>query len=159
MDAYQRRDQVGLIVFQRQEARLALPPTNSVERAQKLLRELPVGGKTPLSHGLFLAHQLLARRRLKRQEVQPLLIVITDGAGNVSLTGRPPQEEALQIAEWLKESQVRSVVINTEHEALDRGLARSLADALGARYYSLSDLRSDRLVETVRQSLTEPPLT
>jgi Mg-chelatase subunit ChlD len=46
-DAYQRRDQVGLIVFQREEARIVLPPTSSVELAQRALRDVPVGGKTP----------------------------------------------------------------------------------------------------------------
>jgi Mg-chelatase subunit ChlD len=65
VDAYQRRDQVGLIVFQRDKARLVLPPTSSVELAQRALTDLPVGGKTPLSSGLFLAWQVLdnARRR------------------------------------------------------------------------------------------------
>ena len=62
LDAYQRRDQVGLIVFQRDRARVVLPPTSSVELAQKALRDLPVGGKTPLSSGLFLAWQVIEGR-------------------------------------------------------------------------------------------------
>ena len=61
-DAYQRRDRVGLIVFQKDQARLVLPPTNSVELAQKALRDIPVGGKTPLSAGLTLTHIVLAAR-------------------------------------------------------------------------------------------------
>ena len=56
-DAYQRRDRVGLVVFQKDQARVVLPPTNSVELAQKALKDIPVGGKTPLSAGLNLAHQ------------------------------------------------------------------------------------------------------
>src|SRR5574340_991284 len=36
-DAYQRRDRVGLIVFQKERATLVLPPTNSVQLAQRAL--------------------------------------------------------------------------------------------------------------------------
>ena len=57
-DAYQRRDQVGLVVFQREEARVVLPPTSSVELAQQALRDIPVGGKTPLSAGLLAAYRV-----------------------------------------------------------------------------------------------------
>ena len=35
-DAYQRRDRVGLVVFQKDRASLVLPPTNSVVRAKEL---------------------------------------------------------------------------------------------------------------------------
>ena len=57
-DAYQRRDRVGLVVFQKDRATLVLPPTNSVQLAQRALADIPVGGKTPLSAGLFLAYEV-----------------------------------------------------------------------------------------------------
>ncbi|MFQ5617026.1 MAG: VWA domain-containing protein, partial [Anaerolineales bacterium] len=41
-DAYQRRDRVGLVVFQKDRARLVLPPTNSVQLAQRALADIPV---------------------------------------------------------------------------------------------------------------------
>ena len=46
-DAYQRRDRVGLIVFQKDRATLVLSPTNSIQLAQRALMDIPVGGKTP----------------------------------------------------------------------------------------------------------------
>jgi magnesium chelatase subunit D len=52
-DAYQRRDRVGLIVFQKDRSTLVLSPTNSVQLAQRALSFIPVGGKTPLSAGLL----------------------------------------------------------------------------------------------------------
>ena len=48
-DAYQRRDRVGLVSFQRDRATLVLPPTNSVLMAERASKDIPVGGKTPLS--------------------------------------------------------------------------------------------------------------
>jgi len=93
-DAYQRRDRVGLIVFQKDRATLVLPPTNSVLLAQRALTDIPVGGKTPLSAGLQMAYEVLKREKILHPDVQPLLIVLTDGAGNVALGANPPQEEA-----------------------------------------------------------------
>jgi magnesium chelatase subunit D len=153
IDAYQKRDRVGLVVFQKEEARLALPPTSSVDLAEKLLKDIPVGGKTPLSAGLVLAHQVLIRERAKDREVMPLMIIVTDGAGNVSMTDMPPQEEALRISSMIKHADLRTVVINTEHEAFDRGLAQQLADTLGGPCYSLKQLRAEELYYTVREEM------
>ena len=61
LDAYRRRDTVGLVTFRGTGATLALPPTNSVDVAAARLRELPAGGRTPLAEGLIEAaafHQI-----------------------------------------------------------------------------------------------------
>jgi magnesium chelatase subunit D len=153
IDAYQKRDRVGLVVFQKEDARLVLPPTSSVDLAQKLLKDIPVGGKTPLSAGLVLAHQVLVRERAKDREVMPLMIVVTDGAGNVSMTDLPPQEEATRVAAMIKKADLRAVVINTEHEAFDRGLAQGLANTLGGACYTLKQLRAEELYARVREEM------
>ncbi|MFQ6015410.1 MAG: putative cobaltochelatase, partial [Anaerolineae bacterium] len=152
-DAYQKRDQVGLVTFQKEEARLILPPTSSVDLAKKALRSIPVGGKTPLSSGLLLAHEVITRERRRNPEVMPLLILLTDGAGNVSITSLPPQEEALRVASMIKQSGIRSVVINTEHEAFDRGLAQAIAQRLGGQCYTLQELSAKELYDMVTSSL------
>ena len=85
-DAYQRRDRVGLVVFQKNRATLILPPTNSVQLAKGALADIPVGGKTPLSAGLFMAHEVIQKERILHPDVNPLIILLTDGAGNVSMT-------------------------------------------------------------------------
>jgi len=153
VDAYQRRDQVGLIVFQRERARLVLPPTSSVELAQRALQDLPVGGKTPLSSGLFLAWQVLENARRRDSEIRPLMILLTDGAGNVSMTGIPAMEEAQRLADLFHQASLRSIVINMEHAAFDRGLAQKLADGLGGVCYNVPDLRADTLLSTVRREI------
>jgi len=152
-DAYQRRDRVGLIVFQKDRATLVLPPTNSVLLAQRALADIPVGGKTPLSAGLSMAHQVLQREKTLHPDVVPLLITLTDGAGNVSMEGKPPHVESQLIAQQIAAEGVRSVVINMEHEAFDQGLAQTLADHLEAPCYTLSDLRSETLYRTVQNEI------
>jgi len=112
-----------------------------------------VGGKTPLSAGLLLTHQIIERERRQDAEIMPLMVLLTDGAGNVSLTGIPPREEALLVADLIARSKTRSIVINTEHESLDRGLARELADKLNAPCYTLNDLKAESLYQAVRNEL------
>lgn len=153
IDAYQRRDQVGLIVFQKDRARVVLPPTSSVELAQKALRDVPVGGKTPLSSGLLIAFNVIKASRRRDDETRPLMILLTDGAGNVSMTGMPAQEEALRLADLYKQAHIRTVTVNMEHQAFDRGLAQQLADALGGSCYNLPELRAESLLKTVQTEL------
>ncbi len=153
-DAYQRRDRVGLIVFQKDRARLILPPTNSVQLARRALVDIPVGGKTPLSAGLFLAYQVVRQERYTHPDVEPLLILLTDGAGNVSMSGEMnPQKEAHQLAEQIAHEGIRSVVINMEHAAFDQGLAQALADHLNGPCYTLNELKTENLVQTVRAEM------
>jgi len=152
-DAYQRRDQVGLVVFQREEARVVLPPTSSVELAQRALRDIPVGGKTPLSAGLLTAYRVCTLAQRRDPETKPLIIILTDGAGNVSVTGMPPQEEAGRMARMIHDTHLRTIVVNMEHPAFDRGLAQQLANALGGPCYALPELKADALVKTVKEGL------
>jgi Mg-chelatase subunit ChlD len=155
-DAYQRRDRVGLVVFQKDRATLILPPTNSITLAQHALTDIPVGGKTPLSAGLVLANEVLSQEQVIHPDVEPLLIILTDGAGNVSLGVLPPQEEAYGFAEQICLRGFRSVVINMEHASFDQGLAQSLANHLDAPCYTLNELKAENLLDTVRQEMAEP---
>ena len=153
-DAYQRRDRVGLVVFQKDRARLVLPPTNSVPLAKRALADIPVGGKTPLSAGLFLAYQVIRQESFTHPDVEPLLILLTDGAGNVSMSGSlAPQKEAHQLADQIAIEGIRSVVINMEHAAFDQGLAQSLAEHLKCPCYTLSELKAENLLQTVRAEM------
>jgi magnesium chelatase subunit D len=152
-DAYQRRDRVGLIVFQKDRATLVLPPTNSIQLAQQALSDIPVGGKTPLSAGLLLTQQVLQKERIIHPDVRPLVILLTDGAGNVSLTNLSPQDEAHRLAEQIADEDIHCVVINMEHAAFDQGLAQSLAEHLQAPCYSLSEIKAETLYHTVREEM------
>lgn len=152
-DAYQRRDRTGLVVFQKDRATLVLPPTNSIQLAQRALADIPVGGKTPLSAGLYLAHQVIQKEVTVHPDVQPLLILLTDGAGNVSMSWMNPQQEAHHIADQIASDDIRAVVINMEHEAFDQGLAQALAEHLEAPCYTLHELKAESLYRAVREEM------
>jgi Mg-chelatase subunit ChlD len=152
-DAYQRRDEVGLVIFHKDRAHVVLQPTSSVKLAQQLLGDIPVGGKTPLAAGLFLAHQVIKQQSMVYPDVLPLMILLTDGAGNVAMGSNPPQEEAHKFAELIADEDIRSVVINMEHAAFDQGLAQGLADHLKAPCYTLHELKAETLYQAVREEM------
>src|SRR5262249_6455577 len=79
LDAYQRRDKVGLVTFRGAGAELTLPPTSSVEAAARRLASLATGGRTPLAAGLARAARVLAAERLPDPRRRALLVVVTDG--------------------------------------------------------------------------------
>jgi magnesium chelatase subunit D len=117
------------------------------------LQDIAVGGKTPLSAGLLLALTVFKKEAITHPDVMPLMILLTDGAGNVSVSNLPPQEEAHRIAHLIRDTDVRSLVINMEHQAFDQGLAQLLADQLESPCYSLADLRAETLYHTVLNQL------
>jgi magnesium chelatase subunit D len=150
-DAYQRRDRVGLIVFQKDRANLILPPTNSTQLAERALADIPIGGKTPLSAGLYLAHEVVRLERMKHPDVMPLIILLTDGAGNVAIGKEAPEKEAHRLAEEIAKDDIQSVVVDMEGFSFDEGHSKKLAKHLKAQIYTLDQLRADKIVETVRR--------
>src|SRR5699024_10828323 len=79
LDAYQRRDKVGLVTFRAGQAELALPPTTSVDVAAARLRDLPTGGRTPVAEGLLRSGEVLRSESFRDPRRRPLLVVVTDG--------------------------------------------------------------------------------
>lgn len=150
-EAYQKRDRVGMIAFRRQKAELLLPITRSVDLAQKCLAELPTGGKTPLADGLAVALQTLSMLNKHDSELEPILVLVTDGRANATeADGDDPVASALKMAERIGKAKITSVVIDTESDFIKLGLAKRVAAAMGANYYTLQRLTKDSIIRIVR---------
>ena len=150
-DAYQKRDRVGMIAFRRQKAEVLLPITRSVDLAQKRLAEMPTGGKTPLADGLATALLTLAKLNKKDSELEPILVLVTDGRANaVEENGGDPIEAAIKMAEKIRKAKITSVVIDTENDFIKLGVAKKVAQAMGASYYNLRQLSKEQILRIVR---------
>lgn len=155
IDCYQKRDMVAMIVFRKDRAEVVLAPTASVEHAARRLKEIPVGGKTPLGAGLFEAYRLLERVGRKRHETRFLVILITDGRANQSMSSMTADEEIERIAALLSEwDGLDIIVVDTEEKgrftSIDR--AASIAALLNAEYYTIDALKSEYLVDMVKRA-------
>ncbi|MFF3417968.1 putative cobaltochelatase [Streptomyces sp. NPDC002698] len=149
LDAYQRRDKVGLVTFRGSAAEVALPPTSSVDAAASRLESLPTGGRTPLAAGLLRAHEVLRVERLRDSARRPLVVVVTDGRA----TGGPePVATAGRAARLFAANGVASVVVDCETGPVRLGLAGRLAEELGGTPVTLDELRADSIAGLVRDA-------
>jgi magnesium chelatase subunit D len=147
-DAYQQRDEVAVISFRGEKASILLAPTRSVEQAELALRELPTGGRTPLSHALQLALDMLEQSHARH--APPLLIVLSDGKVNVAVQENgDPWRETLALAGLIAERAIPALVLDTETGYLRLGRANQLSQAMGAEYLTLEELSAGNLALTI----------
>ncbi|MBE8516358.1 putative cobaltochelatase [Amycolatopsis sp. H6(2020)] len=145
LDAYQRRDKVGLVTFRGNAAELALPPTISVDAAASRLEGLPTGGRTPLAEGLLEAARVLRVEEIRDPRRRPLLVVVTDGRA----TSGPDAVTRAQAAAGLLTG-VTTIVMDCESGKMRLGLAADLAVHLGAEHVPLAGVAAEALADAVR---------
>jgi magnesium chelatase subunit D len=134
LDAYQRRDKVGLITFRDAGAEVVLPPTTSVEFASRRLAGIATGGRTPLAAGLTRAVRVIEGERLRDPLRRPVILLLTDG--------RADSAAAVRAGAALHGYDV--VVVDCEQGPVRLGLARRLAVDLDAAYLPLHELTAER---------------
>ncbi|HEY0169356.1 MAG TPA: VWA domain-containing protein [Jatrophihabitans sp.] len=139
LDAYQRRDKVGLITFRDKGAELVLPPTGSVSHAARRLEDLSTGGRTPLAAGVAKAAQVVRTELLRDPLRRPLIVLITDG--------RADTRAAARAGAGLRDHDM--VVIDCERGLVRLGLAQRLAYDLHAQYLPLAEVTSEPLTSLV----------
>lgn len=145
LDAYQRRDRVGLVTFRGTGAELALPPTSSVDAAAARLAEMPHGGRTPLAEGLTEIAKVVARERIRDRNQRALVVLVTDGRATA---GTDALARAQRIADaWGHTAE--TVVVDCEAGRFRMGLAADLAHRMGAEHIPLEQVAASGLVEIV----------
>jgi magnesium chelatase subunit D len=170
-DAYVRRDRVAVVVFKNRSAEVVLRPTSSVSLAQRRLERLSVGGTTPLTHGLMAGYKVIRAELTRDPSIRPLLVLISDGRGNISLFKEEPLVEAQKVAALINSEKIEALVIDSardfSHLPSVQHLARvapmyqtyainacaDLAERMGARYYGLYDLSRDEIASAVATQL------
>ena len=153
LDAYQRRDHVGMVVFRKDTAELVLPPTNSVELSGRLLSNLPTGGRTPMAHGLTLGLETIRDYVRRDKEAIPLLVLVSDGRANVSLNGGDPVEEAKMVAREIGLAGVKSIAIDSRRDFIMFGLVKQICAEMKGRYLRLEELSAAPIASAVRNNL------
>ena len=130
-DAYAARDRVALVVFRNNRAVVAARPGAPLERAARVLRELPAGGRTPLAHGLRTAAQLIATER-RREPARPVVCVLaTDGrVPRLTVADRRAARALAQACDAIH-------LLDTEDGPVPIGRSGEIARLLGARLHRL----------------------
>ncbi len=141
-DSYTRRDRVAVVVARGSSARVAVPPTRSVDLAVARLADLRVGGRTPLAEGLIEARAVIERARVREPRRRPLLAVLTDGRATAG-AGAVTRADAAAAA--LRRDGVESVVIDCERGLIRLGLAGQLAQRLGGRHVPMAEVTGQQI--------------
>jgi magnesium chelatase subunit D len=163
VEAYQKRDRVGLVVFKDDAAQLVMSPTSSAALAGRLLSELSPGGTTPLSHGLALGYQVLERELSRSPHPSPVLVLISDGGGNITMGSSDPMREALAIAREIKERGIASIVLDSAPRedgspfSSRPTAARRIADAMSGAYFPARNISSESILEKVAETTSREP--
>jgi magnesium chelatase subunit D len=151
-DAYRRRDRVALLTFRGAGADVVVPPTGSVELAARRLRDLPVGGRTPLAAGLEAVRRLIRREGWRDPARRPILVLVTDGRA----TGDgDAMAQAGRAAAALARTRATSIVVDAEEGPVRLGLAGEIARYLAAELVTIPGLaaRAGPLREHAGQTL------
>lgn len=155
VDAYQRRDRVGLVTFREESAAVILRPTASIELAKGAFQSLATGGTTPLSRGLLTAFELIQQERRRERKLIPVLILISDGWANVSMGEMAPGKEAALLAEMIRAEKIRSIVLGTGGQGWrmpDGSLcapAEDLALVMGGEFHPMDEVTAERILEVI----------
>lgn len=147
-DAYQRRNRVAVVAFSGERATLVMRATGSVEIARARLSELPTGGTTPLADALDTALDVAVSAR--RENLEPLVVLITDGRATVG--GDDPVAAAHAAAARVAAARVPTIVVDAEQQGTRLGIAADLARVLQAECVPLAALGDDELERRVRRS-------
>lgn len=149
-DCYVRRDSVAVLAFRGQTAELILPPTRSLARAKRSLAGLPGGGGTPLAHAIDAA--ILLADQLRKKGETPIVVLLTDGKGNIARDGRAGRAQAatdaLAAATDMRLRGFSTLLVDTSPQAQDA--AKNLAQAMGAQYLALPYAGANSLNQAVR---------
>jgi magnesium chelatase subunit D len=149
-DCYVRRDSVAVLAFRGQTAELILPPTRSLARAKRSLAGLPGGGGTPLANAIDAA--ILLADQLRKKGETPIVVLLTDGKGNIARDGRPGRAQAtadaLAAATEMRLRGFSTLLVDTSPQAQDA--AKNLAQAMGAQYLALPYAGANSLNQAVR---------
>ena len=152
LEAYQKRDRVGMIAFRKNQAEVLLPVTKSVDFAQKKLAAMPTGGKTPLAKGLSKAEDVLDMLYRQDPLQDPVLILITDGHATTPLENSSDAVgDAMTEAERIGKRNIPIAVIDTENGFVKLGLAKKLARKMEASYFKIDKLSEDSLLHIWRK--------
>ncbi len=149
-ESYARRDRVSLMAFRGTGTEILLPPTRALARAKRVLAALPGGGGTPMATAIdAAAQQALATRR---GGSAPLVVILSDGRGNIQRDGTPgragAERDAMLASRAFAQLGIPAMFVDTSPRG--EPIARRLAEAMRARYVFLPSADAKALGNLVR---------
>ncbi len=149
--AYEKRDRVGIISFRGRQAEVILPITHSHDLAYKRLRDMPMGGSTPLASALEQARFVVQAEKSKNPNALQMVVLISDGRSNVPLYTADALADAMSAAKELSREPAQLLVLDCEESRFRLGLAEQLSEALKAEYVKLDQITANEIMTHINR--------
>jgi len=156
-DTAKHKDKLSVVGFKGQDAEVIIPTTKRATSFKEHVDNIRVGGTTPLASGLKKGLEILKKEKFTNEYV-PMMVILTDGMPNVGIKEGPTQD-AVKIAENLKENEITTIVVNFEKTVkFGRDTNMEIALASGGKYYDLEEVANpkkavSKIIESERSSL------
>lgn len=157
-DHYERKDSVGIMTFNEKYVGLVMPPVRSPGGVKKVLEDMTVGNKTPLSESLTFVNDYMLQYTRKHPSERCYIIMMTDAKANMSISGDGnPFDEALKVAGRMNIPNTRWILVDTSTDTDDQDRAYRLSRSLRSLYYRLDELHSSEGLIARREIGLQPP--
>ncbi|MCA1753207.1 MAG: VWA domain-containing protein [Spirochaeta sp.] len=151
---YQSRYEVAVVVFQDEEAKIVLPASRSVARARNVLKNLWIGGATPLAQGLIEARREARNVRAKAPGVEALLVLLSDGESNVPLQpGGSITRELDDVTNLLQAERIRVLAVDSGASIEGQRTLQRIAEGTGGTYMRLERMRAQGVYKAVMHAI------
>lgn len=131
--SYEKKNRVSLMAFREKNAEVLVPSTRDLIKIEEALKDLPTGGKTPLTPALYEAFQM-AKKEIK---AEPTVVLISDGKGNVFIKNSI-EEDFIFLRNFAND--INLIVVNAESKNRSIGILEELAKVFNAPHFYLEDL-------------------
>jgi magnesium chelatase subunit D len=132
-ESYEKKNRVALLAFSGDEAEVLAHPTSNLNRIEESLEELPTGGKTPFTPALYQALKMAH----KEKRIVPVIIVISDGRGNVFMEGNLENDVKL-ISSMI--NGVNLVFVNAESRGRSIGILEDISSTFNSPHFYLEEI-------------------
>lgn len=157
-DHYERKDSVGIMTFNEKYVGLVMPPVRSPGGVKKVLEDMTVGNKTPLSESLTFVNDYMLQYTRKHPSERCYVIMMTDAKANMSMSGDgDPFDESLRIASRMNVPNTRWILVDTSTDTDDQDRAYRLSRSLRSLCYRLDELHSSEGLIARREDGRHPP--
>lgn len=116
------KDRTGIVAFKDSGAVEVQAPTTNWNKIYRALGRLKISGLTPLAEALRKAMETIQRERMRNDDIEPLVIIISDFSPNIPLAQSvgpghhefTPIQDLIRTSRMLRKAHVRLAAVNVD---------------------------------------------
>ena len=116
------KDRTGIVAFKDSGAVEVQAPTTNWNKIYRALGRLKISGLTPLAEALRKAMETIQRERMRNDDIEPLVIIVSDFSPNIPLAQSAgpghqeftPIQDLIRTSRMLRKAHVRVAAVNVD---------------------------------------------